>query len=111
MVQHISAVATRDWLASSSQHPTQAPVLLDIREPWELALASLPNAQHIPMGQVVTRVNEIDETRPIIVFCHHGVRSLQVVAFLLHQGMTDVHNLTGGIEAWSKTVDASINLY
>ena len=111
MVQHISAVATRDWLASSSQHPTQAPVLLDIREPWELALASLPNAQHIPMGQVVTRVNEIDETRPIIVFCHHGVRSLQVVAFLWQLGMTDVHNLTGGIEAWSKTVDASINLY
>lgn len=107
MIPQISAAATRDWLAETSN----APLLLDVREQWEVAIASLPNAQHIPMGQLVARVAEIDATRSIVVFCHHGVRSLQVVAFLQRQGFDDVHNLTGGIDAWSKTVDSSIALY
>ncbi len=107
MVPQISAIATRDWL----QQTNNAPLLLDVREQWEVEIASLPNAQHIPMGQLVARVSEIDATRSIVVFCHHGVRSLQVVAFLQRQGVADVHNLTGGIDAWSKTIDHKIALY
>jgi rhodanese-related sulfurtransferase len=107
MLSQLSATATRDWLAQADS----APLLLDVREPWEVAIASLPNAQHIPMGQLAARVAEIDATRSVVVFCHHGVRSLQVVAFLQRQGFDDVHNLSGGIDAWSKTIDSNIALY
>jgi rhodanese-related sulfurtransferase len=107
MVPQISVATARDWLAQTDG----APLLLDVREGWEVAIAALPNAQHIPMGQLVARVSEIDATRSVIVFCHHGVRSLQVVAFLQRQGFDDVHNLFGGIDAWSKTIDSNIALY
>lgn len=107
MVPQISVAATRDWLLD----PRDTPLLLDVRETWEVAIASLPDAQHIPMGQLVARVAEIDTSRSVIVFCHHGIRSLQVVAFLQRQGFDDVHNLTGGIDAWSKIIDNNIALY
>ncbi len=115
MVPQITVTATRDWLADTAVAPSnknaKPPLLLDIRESWEVTIATLPNSQHIPMGQLVARVSEIDASRSVIVFCHHGVRSLQVVALLQREGFEDVHNLTGGIDAWSKTIDSSIALY
>jgi rhodanese-related sulfurtransferase len=93
----------------------EMPVLLDVREPWEVALAAIhvdgAHALHIPMGQIPTRLDEIDASRPVICICHHGVRSAQVVAFLLRSGFDSVYNLSGGIDAWSLAVDAGVPRY
>lgn len=94
---------------------TNAPVLLDVREPWEFDLAAIrvegAHTLHIPMGQIPARLGEIDAARPVVCICHHGVRSAQVVAFLERQGYDPVYNLAGGIEAWSTQVDAGVPRY
>ena len=87
------------------------PLLLDIREEWELMLASLSAAVHIPMGQIHDRLGELDREREIVVMCHHGRRSRQVVAFLKQNGFSNVFNLTGGIVAWARDVDPDIPDY
>jgi rhodanese-related sulfurtransferase len=93
----------------------QAPLLLDVREPWEAQLASIAidglRSQLIPMGQIPARVSELEPTQPIVCYCHHGVRSLQVVAFLLRAGFDSVYNLAGGIDAWSVATDPSVPRY
>ena len=90
-------------------------LLLDVREPLELRMAStrLPPARqlHIPMAAVPLRLDEIPRTQAVVCICHHGARSAQVVAFLLRQGYTRVYNLAGGIEAWSTRVDPSVPRY
>jgi rhodanese-related sulfurtransferase len=92
-----------------------APLLLDVREPWELALAAIQvdglNTLHIPMNAVPDRLDEFGPSRPIVCICHHGVRSAQVVAFLERQGLSSVYNLAGGIDAWSQHVDATVPRY
>ncbi|MGI9264700.1 MAG: rhodanese-like domain-containing protein [Gammaproteobacteria bacterium] len=87
------------------------PVLLDVREEWELAMASLEEAVHIPMGQIPDRLAELDGDREIAVMCHHGVRSRQVVAFLKQSGFAHVINVAGGIDAWSRDVDSGVPEY
>lgn len=86
-------------------------VLLDVREPEEVALAALPGAVHIPMADIPARLHELDPDAPIVVVCHHGIRSAQVAGFLAHQGFRAVSNLRGGIDAWSRTVDPSLPRY
>jgi rhodanese-related sulfurtransferase len=89
----------------------RAPVLLDVREPEELAVARLPNAIHIPMGEVPGRLHELDPDAEIIVFCHHGIRSASVAQFLAQREFAHVANLAGGIDAWSARVDPSVPRY
>jgi rhodanese-related sulfurtransferase len=90
-------------------------LLLDVREPWEVALARIEVAgaqqADIPMQQVPQRLDEIDRSQSIVCICHHGARSAQVVAFLLQQGYSRVYNLAGGVEAWSTQVDAAVPRY
>ena len=90
-------------------------LLLDVREPWEVALASirLDGAQHqdVPMGQVPQRLGSLDPAQPVVCICHHGARSAQVVAFLERQGFESVYNLAGGIDAWSREVDTAVPRY
>ena len=87
------------------------PALLDVREPWEWQLARIQGAEHLPMGQIPGAVENLDKVRPTVVICHHGTRSLQVVAFLQRQGFTNLHNLQGGIDAWSREIDPKVALY
>lgn len=91
------------------------PLLLDVREPWEAQTASIRidgiEARLIPMGQIAERFDELDPQQPVVVYCHHGMRSLQVVAFLSRQGFDSVYNLAGGIDAWSLEVDPSVPRY
>ena len=87
------------------------PLLLDVREDWELLIASLDGVIHIPMNQIPDRLSEIEKDREIAVFCHHGGRSGQVVAFLKQSGFPNVLNLTGGIDAWSRDVDIGVPEY
>lgn len=91
------------------------PLLLDVREPWEVQQAPLSVAGArtvcIPMQQIPARLDELEPSQPILGLCHHGVRSLQVVAFLERQGYEHLYNVAGGIDAWSREVDASVPTY
>jgi len=86
-------------------------VLLDVREPWELATARLDPCLHIPMGELASRTAEIPRDVPVYVMCHGGVRSGRVVEFLRSQGFGNVTNVRGGISAWSAEVDGSVPAY
>jgi rhodanese-related sulfurtransferase len=87
------------------------PLVLDVREPEEVALAPFPQARHIPMGEVPSRLAELDPERETVVVCHHGIRSAQVAGYLARMGFERVLNLTGGIDAWSVSVDPSVPRY
>ncbi len=91
--------------------PVERPILIDVREPWEFQLARIDGSTHLPMGEIPSRIQEIDQTHPTVVICHHGVRSLQVVAYLQQQGFDNLHNLQGGIDAWSRDVDPTVPCY
>jgi len=86
-------------------------VLLDVREAMELEIARLPQAIHVPMGEVPARLGELDRDRPLVVICRSGGRSGQVVQFLEQQGFKDVYNLAGGIIAWAEELDDSLTVY
>jgi len=86
-------------------------VLLDVREPDELATASIPWATAIPMGQIPMRMDELSRDKPIVVMCHHGGRSDRVAQFLAANGYDRAVNLAGGIDAWSRTVDPAVPRY
>ena len=85
--------------------------IIDVREPWEHELCHIEGTLHIPMGQIPARLAELASDRPLIVLCHHGMRSLQVAHYLLSQGYQDVTNLSGGIDAWARDVDPALALY
>jgi rhodanese-related sulfurtransferase len=97
----------------------RTPLLLDVREPWEFALAAIRieglRTLHIPMNEIPDRLAELRDSQgtaqPVVCICHHGMRSEQVVAFLERQGVGDVYNLAGGIDAWSEQVDAGVPRY
>lgn len=86
-------------------------VLLDCREPEELAIARIEGALHIPMGDIPTRLQSLDPSKEYVVFCHHGVRSAHVVSFLRKQDFERVRNMAGGIDAWSRDVDPTVPRY
>lgn len=89
------------------------PILIDVREPHEVAICQIPGARHFPMRDLPGRIGELEEfvDEEIVVYCHHGVRSANVQAFLQRQGFQRVRNLTGGIDAYSLQADPSIPRY
>lgn len=101
------------WLETVRRHG--APVVLDVREPNELRVASVKadgfELVTIPMGVIPPRLNELDPEQPIACLCHHGARSMQVAAFLRARGFNHVANIAGGINAWSAELDPSIARY
>jgi rhodanese-related sulfurtransferase len=119
MVQHIRvqdlAALAPPATADGAAAPTALPWVLDVREPWEVALAPLKHPTlatvAVPMQQIPARLAELDAERPVYVLCHHGMRSLQVVHFLERQGWPEVCNIHGGIDAWSREVDPAVALY
>lgn len=88
-----------------------SPLLLDVREPWEVQICHLPGSEMIPMRLIPSSVQILDPERPTVVICHHGVRSRQVAQYLVQRGFKQVFNLSGGIDAWSRDVDTSIPTY
>lgn len=85
--------------------------LLDVREPIEVKQASIEGAVVIPMREVPSRMDELPRDERIVVMCHHGGRSEKVAAYLLDAGFTNVANLSGGIDEWSRDVDAQVPRY
>ena len=91
--------------------PPSRPRLLDVREPWEFQLAHIDGSELLPMQTIPHQVDQLDRSHPTVVICHHGTRSLQVVAFLERHGFENLHNLQGGIDAWARQVDSRVPLY
>jgi rhodanese-related sulfurtransferase len=87
------------------------PLVIDVREASELAVASIPDVLHIPMGEIPGRLAELDANRETVVMCRSGGRSMQVAQFLARNGFQSVANLTGGILAWSRDVDPTVRTY
>lgn len=113
MITQIRPSELPDWLTTARAHGE--PVVLDVREPGELAVASIKangfNLLTIPMGVIPLRLAELDPEQPIACLCHHGGRSMQVASFLKAQGFAHVANIAGGINAWSAEVDPSVARY
>jgi len=86
-------------------------VVLDVREPAELAICALEGALHVPMAEIPARTGELPLDRPLVVVCHHGVRSRAVVDFLRRAGFDNALNLDGGVDAWALEIDPSMPRY
>ena len=120
IIPQLNPASFSDWLVS--QQPAEhgkLPIVVDVREAWELQTASVkPDGfalLAIPMREIPARVAELQRAhgsdQPIACLCHHGIRSLQVANFLAQSGFTQVVNLQGGIDAWSKQVDNAVPIY
>ncbi len=91
-------------------------VLLDVREPWEFETARISGSVNVPMSTLVARIDEVRGLQsatdtPVVVICHHGMRSMQCARYLASQGVERLINLTGGINAWSTQVDPTVPSY
>ncbi len=113
MIDHVRPAELLAWFAAAPAG--SQPLVLDVREPWELQTASVRaegfELLAIPMGVLPVRLTELDRTRPIACLCHHGARSLRVAAFLAQNGFEQLANVTGGIDAWAQEADATVPRY
>ena len=111
MITQVRPSEFAGWL----QAQPAPPLVLDVREPWEVNAASVRadgfELVTIPMHLVPVRLAELPQDPPIAVLCHHGGRSMQVAAFLERQGYTGVANIAGGIDAWSLQKDPAVPRY
>ncbi|MFE5670776.1 ThiF family adenylyltransferase [Agromyces sp. NPDC056523] len=105
-IPEIDATTLAAELASDAR-----PVLLDVREPWEADLAAIPGSTLIPLHELGGRAGELDPAASVVVYCHLGVRSRLAAEHLASIGFAEVRNLAGGIDAWSRDVDASVERY
>ena len=107
-IQQLSVQAFAEiWLTNTETKP----VLVDIREPWEISFASISGSLNIPMNQVPERLSELPKDTHLVLMCHHGGRSQSVAQFLAHNGFEQLSNLIGGIHAWSTEIDSNIAAY
>mgnify|MGYP001736593915 FL=1 len=86
-------------------------LLLDVRTDEETAVCTLPDSVHIPMNLIPLRSNELPDSLPIVVYCHHGIRSLHTAMYLADAGFETLYNLQGGIDAWAAQIDENIARY
>ena len=90
----------------------EAIALIDVREPDEHQVCRIDGARLIPMRSVPQQLENLEETVGLmVVFCHHGVRSLKVVEWLRDQGLSECQSMAGGIDSWSRLVDATVPRY
>lgn len=112
MIAQISPAQLSDWQASLP--PGTKPVLLDVREPWEVQTASVKpdgfDVLALPMREIPGRLAELNPDQPVACLCHHGMRSQQVGRYLVQSGFAEVVNIQGGIDAWS-ALDPSVPRY
>ncbi|MES2015057.1 MAG: rhodanese-like domain-containing protein [Pseudomonadota bacterium] len=107
MIQ-ITALELAAWLADPSR---PQPMLLDVRENWEVETCKIAGSVQIAMNTIPARIEELDDEAEIVCICHHGARSMQVAAFLERNGFGKTLNLTGGIHAWALQVDSAMAKY
>lgn len=114
MIDQVRPADLAEWLQARTAAGSR-PVVLDVREPWELQTASVKPAGFslvaIPMNLVPVRLGELDPDQPVACLCHHGGRSQQVAMYLAQRGFSEVANVAGGIDAWSREVDPGVPRY
>src|SRR5215472_13369327 len=108
MVRQISVQQLAAKLAAG-----EAVCLVDVRQPWEHETAALPGSLLVPLDQLTLRAEDIRPAKgvPVVVYCHHGIRSQSAAVLLEHLGFPDVVSLTGGIDAWSLLIDPKVPRY
>ena len=110
-MQHLKPAELAQWLAEGAAETRPLPLLLDVREAWEVDICKLPGSQNIPMQTLPLHLESLDATKETVVICHHGVRSMQVVMYLERQGFSALYNLRGGVAAWAEEVDPDFPCY
>lgn len=108
MVESLSPSQLQAWL-SDPERP--APLVLDVREPWETELCRLPDVVLMPLDTLPEQWQRLDIERQIVCVCHHGIRSRHAAAFLDSQGVPALFNLTGGMDAWAREIDPKMQTY
>jgi len=106
-MRRFSARDLKNYLARCDKPP----LLLDVREPWEYEKCRLDASVLIPMRQIPTALDDLDPEKEIVVICHHGIRSRQVAYYLEHEGFDKIINLEGGVEAWARDIDPTMQRY
>ncbi|MBI2517825.1 MAG: sulfurtransferase [Opitutae bacterium] len=98
-------------VTTAAQQLREGALLLDVREPYEVAACAIPGSRHIPMRQIPASLPDLPQDRDILVLCHHGGRSLRVMQFLRANGFARVSNVAGGIDAWALQIDPALPRY
>lgn len=106
MIQQITPLQLQEKIL---QGETMA--LIDVREPWEYEIVSMPNSINVPLGQLMRYCNDHQLPDCVVAICHHGVRSIQACAVLETFGIRDTYSLAGGIDAFARTIDTRLALY
>ena len=107
-MKQLSPLELRAWLDDATR---PKPILLDVREGWEIEYCRIEGSKFIPMHEVQERWQEMDQQTKVVVICHHGVRSYHVANFLEHQAFSDVYNLSSGVDGWARQVDPTMKTY
>jgi adenylyltransferase/sulfurtransferase len=113
---HDEGSAGKNWDISASDLARRLKIgeklrLIDVREPHELAISSLPEEENFPLGQLAGRLSELDSAQELVLFCKTGVRSTRALELLVSAGFKKVKNLHGGINAWAREVDPKLPIY
>ena len=87
------------------------PMLIDVREPWEFEICQLPGSINIPMAQIPGQLETIRGAQECVMVCHHGIRSMIIIKYLIQQNIEHLINLEGGVDAWAREVDVTMPLY
>lgn len=107
----IAQLAPRDLDAWRQDASRPAPLLVDVREPWEHAICVIEGSMLVPLSSVPLRVAELPKDRDLVLVCHHGNRSQRAAAWLEQQGYSRLFNLKGGVEGWASDVDPKMAHY
>ena len=111
-MREFNAQQLKAYLETCQHEPdSPAPLLLDVRQPWEYEVCKLDSSVLVPMSQIPAKVASLDTERETVVICHHGIRSRSVGRYLEQNGFTNIINLSGGVDQWAKTVDNTMATY
>ena len=95
----------------AAQLANEKPALLDVREAWEFEICHIDGSINIPMGQISPQLEQLQTASEIVVICHHGIRSQQVINFLQQFSAAALVNLDGGVDAWARSIDLDMPVY
>ena len=105
MIQDLTPQEFRDFVADDEV------TLVDVREKWEFDICQIKGAILIPMGEITENYVNLNKDKKIALYCHSGIRSMQVADFLLSKGFQSLANLQGGIDAWAQEIDTTVERY
>ena len=108
MIPQVKAAEVAAWLKDGNR---DSPLLVDVREPWEYAICHIDGSRLIPLQTLPTRLSDLPKDRDLVLVCRSGHRSQTAAEWLARNGFPRVHNLSGGVRAWSSDVDPTMPKY